>query len=41
MIERDYTVVFEPDPDGGYFARVPFLPGSIAFPESSALYSTY
>ena len=27
MIERKYTVVYEPEEDGGYIARVPALPG--------------
>lgn len=27
MLERKYTVIFEPEEDGGYIARVPALPG--------------
>ncbi|MBC8204546.1 type II toxin-antitoxin system HicB family antitoxin [bacterium] len=27
MLERKYTVIFEPDESGGYVVRVPALPG--------------
>ena len=29
MLERKYTVIFEPDSGGGYIARVPALPGCV------------
>jgi antitoxin HicB len=29
MLERKYTVIFEPDISGGYIARVPALPGCV------------
>ena len=29
MLERKYTVIFEPDVSGGYIARVPVLPGCV------------
>jgi len=30
---RTYTIVVEPDQDGGYFVTVPALPGGVGVPD--------